>query len=82
MATALGTTVVGLYATSNPARTGPYYSRKYTINRYPDAAKRYLGRNVADLRWGRRIRHPDAMDLVTVTDVVKNIDCFFDDRDI
>ena len=82
MATALGTTVVGLYATSNPARTGPYLSQKFTINRYPDAVMRYLGRNVAEIAWGRRVRHPDAMDLVTVDDVVQSIDNFFIDRDI
>jgi heptosyltransferase I len=81
MATALGTTVVGLYATSNPARTGPYLSQKFTINRYPDAVMRYLGKNVADIAWGRRVRHPDAMDLVTVGDVVQSIDNFFADRD-
>ena len=80
MATALGTTVVGLYATSNPARTGPYLSQKYTINRYPDAVMRYIGANVADLRWGQRVRHPDAMDLVSIEDVVQVVDNFFDDR--
>jgi heptosyltransferase I len=41
MATALGTTVIGLYAGSNPQRTGPYLSQKYTINRYPEAIKLY-----------------------------------------
>lgn len=80
IATAVGTPVTGLYATSNPARTGPYLSQKYTINRYPDAAKRYLGKNVADLRWGQRVRHADAMDLITVRDVTQTIDLFFDDR--
>ena len=81
MATALGTTVIGLYATSNPDRTGPYLSQKYTINRYPDAINRYLGKNVKDLRWGQRVRHPDAMELITIDDVVQSIDTFFDDRD-
>ncbi len=80
VATALGTAVAGLYATSNPARTGPYLSQKYTINRYPDAVMKYLGRNVADLRWGKRVRHPDAMDLVTTEDVLQVVDNFFDDR--
>ena len=80
MATALGTSVVGLYATSNPDRTGPYLSRKYTINRYPDAIKRYLGRNVDEVRWGQRVRDPHAMDLVTVTDVIEAVDLFFDDQ--
>ena len=82
MATALGTGVVGLYATSNPDRTGPYLSKKYTINRYPDAIKRYLGKNVAEVRWGQRVRDPDAMDLVTVTDVIEAVDLFFDDQRI
>ncbi len=80
MATALGTAVVGLYATSNPDRTGPYLSRKYTINRYPDAISRYLGKNVADVRWGQRVRHGDAMDLIEVDDVLQAIEVFFDDR--
>ena len=65
-----------------PARTGPYLSQKFTINRYPDAVMRYLGKNVADIAWGRRVRHPDAMDLVTVDDVVQSIDNFFANRDI
>jgi len=82
MATAFGTTAIGLYATSNPQRTGPYLSRKYTINRYPDAIQRYLGKNVADLRWGHRVRHANAMSLIKVEDVVHNIDIYFDDREL
>jgi heptosyltransferase I len=81
MATALGTAVVGLYATSNPARTGPYMSQKFTINRYPDAIRRYLGKNEAEVRWGQRVRSPDAMSLIEVADVIEKTDLFFDDRD-
>jgi len=80
MATALGTTVIGLYATSNPERTGPYNSRKFTINRYPDAIRQYLGKNTDEVRWGQRVRHPDAMSLIEVEDVVEKIDLFFDNR--
>ncbi len=79
MATALGTSVVGLYATSNPGRTGPYLSRDLTVNRYPDAVLRYLHKRVEDIRWGRRVRHPDAMDLITVDDVTSAIDRFMAD---
>ena len=78
MATAFGTPVLGLYATTNPDRTGPYASRELTANRYPEAAKKYLGKSVDDLHWGQRVRHPDAMDLITVSDVVGKIDSFFD----
>ncbi len=77
MATAVGTAVVGLYATSNPDRTGPYRSRSLTVNRYPDAVATYLGKSLSQLRWGQRVRHPDAMNLVTIGDVTDKIDDFF-----
>lgn len=81
VATALGTPVVGLYATSNPARTGPYLSQKLTINRYPDAIRQYLGKNEAQVAWGQRVRDPRAMALITVSDVVEKIDGFFENRE-
>ncbi len=77
MATAAGTPVIGLYATSNPDRTGPYRSRQLCVNRYPDAVEKYLGKRVADIRWGRRVRHPEAMQLITVSDVIGKIDEFY-----
>jgi len=77
IATAMGTPVIGLYATSNPERTGPYVSKELTVNRYPDAIRRYLDKNVRDLRWGERVRHPDAMNLIEVSDVTEKIDVFF-----
>jgi len=77
MATAAGTAVLGLYATSNPDRTGPYLSRQLTVNRYPDAVRKYLGKEVHDIRWGGRVRHPEAMSLITVDDVLSKIDDFF-----
>ena len=77
MATAAGTPVIGLYATSNPDRTGPYLSRDLSVNRYPDATRKYLGKDVDELRWGQRVRHADAMDLITIDDVSGKIDDFF-----
>jgi heptosyltransferase I len=77
MATTAGTPVVGLYATSNPARTGPYLCRARTVNRYPEAARKFLGKDVSALRWGQRIRHPGAMALITVEDVLARLDDIF-----
>ena len=77
LATAAGTPVVGLFATSNPARTGPYLSRPLTVDRYPDAVRQFLGKRVDDIRWGRRVRHPDAMALITVDDVISKISDIF-----
>ena len=78
MATAFSTPVLGLYATSNPERTGPYASRELTVNRYPDAVEKFLGKSVQQLRWGQRVRHPEAMDLITVEEVIAKIDNYFD----
>ena len=77
MATAVGTPVIGLYATSNPDRTGPYLSHYLTVNAYPDAVGRYLGKSVSQLRWGQRVRDPGAMDLIRVSDVNAKIDHIF-----
>ena len=77
MATAVGTPVIGLYATSNPKRTGPYLSQKWTVNRYPDAAEKFLGQTEQQLTWGQRIRDPEAMDLITQEDVINKLDLLF-----
>ena len=82
MATAVGTPVVGLYATSNRFRTGPYASQHLVVDRYPQAVRAEFGVAVDALRWGRRVRNPDAMDLITVDDVKEKLDIAFAERDI
>jgi heptosyltransferase I len=77
MATAAGTPVIGLYASSNPDRTGPYLSRELCVNMYPDAVARYLGKKVSDLRWGQRVRNPAAMGLIRLASVNERIDRVF-----
>lgn len=77
MATAVGTPVIGLYATSNPARSGPYLSRELTVNAYEKALMVYLGKTLDQVRWGRRVRDPGAMALIEVKDVTNRIDSFF-----
>ena len=69
MATAVGTPVVGLYATSNRHRTGPYNSQDLVVDKYPEAVRGEFGTSVDKIRWGRRVRDPDAMALITVEDV-------------
>lgn len=77
MATAVGTAVIGLYATSNPDRSGPYLSRDLTVNAYPEAVGRYLGKSVSQLRWGQRVRDPGAMGLIRGADVNAKIEHVF-----
>lgn len=77
MATAAGTPVIGLYATSNPDRTGPYVSRQLIVNRYPDAVEKYLGKSVDKVRWGQRVRNPEAMSLIRTEEVIDKLDLCF-----
>lgn len=80
MATAAGTPVVGLYATSNRLRTGPYFSQRLVVDHYPEAVMREFGKPVAALRWGERVRDPGAMDLIQVPEVVERVDAVLDGR--
>jgi len=82
MATAVGTPVVGLYASSNRFRTGPWASQHLVVDRYPDAVRAEFGREVEAIRWGRRVRNPDVMDRIGVDDVVEKLDMAFAERDI
>ncbi|WP_428103286.1 glycosyltransferase family 9 protein [Candidatus Rariloculus sp.] len=77
MATSVRTPVVGLYATSNRFRTGPYLSQHLVADSYPDAVRREFGVPVDAIRFGRRVRNPEAMDLITVADVVAKLDLAF-----
>lgn len=70
IANAMGTKVLGLHAASNPERSGPYSDQRYCVDRYDDAARKYLGKPASELKWGAKIEHPGVMDLVTVEDAV------------
>jgi heptosyltransferase I len=80
MATAVQTPVIGLYATSNPDRTGPYLSRDLTVNVYPEAVQRFLGKSVEEVRWGQRVRDPRAIGLIRLAQVNEQIDRVFEGR--
>ena len=80
IANAMGTKVLGLHAASNPARSGPYSDRRYCVDRYDDAARRFLGKPAAALRWGTKIEREGVMDLVTVEDAVAAFERFLADH--
>jgi len=73
MATAVGTPVIGLYAATNPARSGPYLSRQWCIDKYDVAARRLLGKPAAELPWTTKIEQPGVMDLITPEEVIKKL---------
>jgi heptosyltransferase I len=73
MATAVGTPVIGLYAATNPARSGPYLSRQWCVDKYDVAAQRLLGKPAAEIPWTTKIERPGVMDLITPDDVIKKV---------
>jgi heptosyltransferase I len=73
MATAVATPVIGLYAATNPARSGPYLSRQWCVDKYDVAAQRLLGRPAAEIPWTTKIERPGVMDLITPDDVIKKL---------
>ena len=74
IATAMKTKVIGLYAMSNPLRSGPYFSKDWVINAYPKATKKLLNKEISELKWGYRIKEPEAMNLITPEEVIAKID--------
>jgi heptosyltransferase I len=74
MATMVRTPVVGLYAATNPARSGPYLSRPWCVNAYPEAARRFRGRPPERLPWTEKIEERGVMDLISVAQVTAKLD--------
>lgn len=70
IANATGTPVLGLYACTDPTRSGPYGRIDYCVDHYDAAARRFLGRPASALRWGKRVEVEGVMDLVGVEEVV------------
>tara|TARA_B100000029_G_C17561098_1_gene953400 strand:- start:334 stop:1263 length:930 start_codon:yes stop_codon:yes gene_type:complete len=66
--------IIGLFATSNPDRTGPYNNQDYIINKYDRALEVFLNKNKKQVKWGKRIRNKKAMSLITTNDVLEKID--------
>ncbi|HJP98256.1 MAG TPA: glycosyltransferase family 9 protein [Rhodanobacteraceae bacterium] len=76
MANAVGARVLGLHAASNPARSGPYSDRRWCVDRYDDAARKYLHKPATAIPWGTKIEYPGVMDLVTVDDVIERLEAY------
>ena len=80
IANAMGTKVLGLHAASNPKRSGPYSDQRYCVDRYDDAARRYLGKPASALKWGTKIEREGVMDLISVEDGIAAFERYVADR--
>jgi len=74
MATMVGTPVIGLYAATNPERSGPYFSRRWCVNAYAEASRKFRHREPEQLKWTEKIEEPGVMDLITVPQVAAKLD--------
>ncbi|WP_353352553.1 glycosyltransferase family 9 protein [Oceaniserpentilla sp. 4NH20-0058] len=73
IAVAMHTPVIGLYAVARSELSGPYQAPNYTVDAYPLAVEKYLGKPAAEAGWHERVHHKDAMDLITVEDVMAQL---------
>ena len=73
MATVAGIPVIGLYASSNPERSGPYMSQATVVNAYPEALERFSQKSVDEARWGERVRDSQVMSVITVEKVIEKL---------
>ncbi|WP_158885197.1 glycosyltransferase family 9 protein [Rhodanobacter sp. L36] len=74
IANAAGTKVLGLHAASNPDRSGPYSDRRWCVNKYDEASRKYLGKPASEIAWGTKIEKPGVMDLIAVDDVIERFE--------
>lgn len=68
------TPVVGLYAASNPLRSGPYNSVKWCVDQYDAAARRLFDTAGDRLKWGTKLEKPGVMALITPAMVKSKLD--------
>ncbi|KAG9608335.1 hypothetical protein KCV01_g4509, partial [Aureobasidium melanogenum] len=70
MANAAGVKVLGLHAASNPHRSGPYSDRRWCVDKYDAASRKFFGKPASEIPWGTKIEKPGVMDLVEVGEMV------------
>lgn len=73
LAVAQQTPVVGLYAVARPELSGPYGQLNHTVNRYPQAVRKFLHQECSAADWHIRVHHRDAMALITVDAVIEKL---------
>ncbi|CAH0528970.1 glycosyltransferase family 9 protein [Vibrio hippocampi] len=78
IATTQGTPVIGLYAHSNPQRTGPYNSLHWVVSVYDQVVQEQYGKPVSELKWATRVKGKNLMERITLDQVQKTFDAIVD----
>lgn len=74
IATLVGTPVLGLYALSNPKRTGPYQDIDKVVSVYESLAEKEYGKPVSQLPWASTVHDPKAMQHIRIEDVLSTLE--------
>ncbi|WP_268406144.1 glycosyltransferase family 9 protein [Alteromonas sp. a30] len=74
IAAMMGCQVVGLYAHSNPRRTGPYHNLHNVVSVYDDVIAQQKGKPWMQLPWGTRAKGKELMQKITLDAVKDKID--------
>lgn len=74
LATTQRTPVIGLYAHSDPRRTGPYNDLDNVVSVYQQHVEEQKGQPVELLTWGTRAKDDNLMAAITVEQVQKKLD--------
>ncbi|GFZ98895.1 glycosyltransferase family 9 protein [Dyella caseinilytica] len=74
MANTVGMKVLGLHAASNPERSGPYSDRRWCVDKYDAASRKYFGKPASEIPWGSKIERPGVMDLIEINDVIERFE--------
>ena len=80
MAVTVETPVIGLYAHSNPKRTGPYLYPQYVVSAYESAIQLQYKKAASKLPWGTRAKGKDLMMQISIAQVKKTIDRVISDN--
>ena len=74
MATTVGTDVIGLYAHSNPRRTGPYNNLSNVASVYDEVIQEQKSKGWQKLSWGTRAKGSELMQRISPEMVIAQID--------
>ncbi len=74
LANAMATPVIALHASTWSRRSGPYGSLDLCVDKFAEAAQKYLDKEPQELRWGTRIENEGVMDLITVDAVIERLE--------
>tara|TARA_R110000744_G_scaffold2217_4_gene8895 strand:- start:3821 stop:4831 length:1011 start_codon:yes stop_codon:yes gene_type:complete len=74
MSTLVGTPVLGLYAHSNPQRTGPYRDLDKVVSVYEELVEKEYQKPIAELPWSTRVHDQKAMQHIHIERVLAKLD--------